>query len=372
MKIFLIEIFKLFLKIVYFFLKFLPTTNKITFISRQTNYIHIDFKLISEEIKKRNSNIKLVFLCQRLNKGLLNYLKYLWMIFRQMYHIATSKVVVLDSYCIPISVLQHKKSLIVVQIWHSIGKIKKSGYQTLGTESGRSSEIAKHMCMHKNYTVIIVGGKAFDKFYEQGFNVKKDVLLHYGLPRIDNLLDNYNLSREKFFNKFPELVGKKIVYYAPTFRNYHVDGYKQLFDKYNPNDFALITSFHPNQKLEITNNNIYVMNLKEFNANELISVCDYIITDYSSIALEAAVLNKKTLYFLYDYNEYMQKNGLNLDPKISMPTCSFQRIEPILDIIVHDKYDDDALKNYRKKYLPPKLGHSTELIVDYIMKSLKE
>ena len=368
MKTFIIHV----LKFIYFFLKLFPTNNKkIVFISRQTNYIHVDFEMIKNEIERRDPSIKMVFICHRLEKGVLNYIKFAFIILKQMYNLATSRMAVIDSYCIPVCVLKHKKNLKVLQIWHSIGKIKKSGYQTLDTPSGRERKMAELMCMHKNYDAIVAGGPAFNEFYKEGFNVSEDVLLNYGLPRIDCLIEKSKEEGSLVFDKYPELKGRKIVYYAPTFRTYSIDGFKKLFDLYNPDDFALIVTCHPNQQLEINNPNIYKLDLNEFSNTDILKICDYLITDYSSIAIEAAVLKKKTLYYLFDYDEYMKNNGLNLDPKTSMPTCSFEEPEPIIDIIKNDTYDIQALEEYANKYLPKELGKSTQLIVDYIMNNMK-
>ena len=45
----------------------------------------------------------------------------------------------------------------MIQMWHAIGKIKKSGYQTLDKDSGRSRAVAELLCMHRNYDYIIAG-----------------------------------------------------------------------------------------------------------------------------------------------------------------------------------------------------------------------
>ena len=369
MKILCLYTFKFFLKVIYFFLKLLPTNaKKIVFISRQTDDVNTDFKMIKEEIEKRDQNIKMVFLCKRIPKKPLKSLLYFFTILRQMYYLATSRLAIIDSYCIPVCILKHKKTLFVLQIWHSIGKIKKSGYQTLDTSSGRSSKIAKIMCMHQNYDKILAGGEAFDPFYEAGFKVKKDKLLHYGLPRIDYLLNNEKKLKKEIYEKYPQFKNKKIVYYAPTFRTYEVDGPKKMFDNYNEKDFILIVRGHPNQKIEIDSSKIY--ECLEFKSTELLTVADYVITDYSSICLEAAILNKKLLFYIYDYAKYMSENGINLDASKVLPSCAFKNIENIFEIIKEDKYDDKAYQEFRKKYLPKKLGNSTKLIVDYIMEKV--
>lgn len=371
MKTIFIYAFKGVLKFIYFFLKLLPTNNKkIVFISRQTDDINIDFSMIRDEIKKRDPNIKMKFICKRIDKGLLNNIKYFFSILKQMQALATSKVAIIDSYCIPVCILRHKKSLTILQIWHSIGKIKKSGYQTLDTISGRNSKIAKLMCMHKNYTKIIAGGPAFDKFYEEGFNVKKDVLLHYGLPRIDYLLNNKDKFRSEVIKKYPEFKNKKIVYYVPTFRKYDIDGPDKLFEEYNKKDFILIVRGHPNQPLDFDHNVIY--DCPEFKNIELLAVADYVITDYSSICLEAAVLDKKVLFYVYDYDKYMSENGINLDPVKVLPTCTSRNIKDLFEIIKNDSYDIKAYESFRKKYLPKEIGNSTKLIVDYIFKNINK
>lgn len=371
MKIVIIYMFKGLLNFIYFFLKMLPTNNKkIVFISRQTNDINTDFSMIRDEIKERDKNIKMIFICKRMDKGMINIIKYFFTILRQMYHLATSKIAIIDSYCIPVCILNHKKSLFVLQIWHSIGKIKKSGYQTLDTSSGRSSKIAKIMHMHENYDKIVAGGPAFDKFYELGFNVSKDKLLHYGLPRIDYLLNNEDRLRKEIYEKYPEFKNKKIVYYTPTFRTYDVDGPEKMMKEYNKKDFILIVRGHPNQRLDIDYNKVY--ECLGFKSTELLTVADYVITDYSSICLEAAILNKKVLFYVYDYDKYMSENGINLDAYKVLPSCSSKDIKDIFEIIKNDSYDDKAYQEFRKKHLPEKLGESTKLIVDYIMKEMKK
>lgn len=369
MKTIAIHIFKGILQFIYFFLKILPTNNKkIVFISRQTNDINIDFSMIRDEIHKRDKNIKMIFLCKRIEGNILNKIEYIFTIIKQMYHLSTSKVAIIDSYCIPVCILKHKKSLTILQIWHSIGKIKKSGYQTLDTKSGRSKKLAELMCMHKNYTNIIAGGTAFDKYYEEGFNVKKDILLHYGLPRIDYLLNNEQKFKKEVLKKYPEFKNKKIVYYVPTFRKYEIDGPDKMFKEYNKTDFILIVRGHPNQPLNFDHNTIY--ECPEFKNIELLAVADYVITDYSSICLEAAILNKKVLFYVYDYDKYMKENGINLDATKVLPTCTSKNIKDIFKIINNNSYDINSYEKFREKYLPKQLGQSTKLITDYIIKKI--
>jgi len=371
MKKILIKILKFVLKTIYFFFKLLPTNNrKVIFISRQSDKITLDFQMIRDKLLEEDNQIKMVFMCNRIKNNLFDYLKYIFVILRQMYHLATSKVCVIDSYCIPVCILKHKKTLTVLQIWHSIGKIKKSGYQTLDNKSGRSKEIAELMCMHKNYTNIIAGGTAFNKFYVDGFNCNEDIILNYGLPRIDYLINKEPELKNRIYEMYPILKKKKVIYYTPTFRTYDVNGIDALIKEYKKykNELILIVREHPNQKIDIDDKD--VMRCYEFSSTDLLSIADYVITDYSSICLEAAILNKKVLFYLYDYDRYMKDNGINLDASKVLPSCSSKNIKDLFNIIINDKYDDISYQKFRKKYLPTELGNSTTKIKDYIIEKL--
>ena len=139
MKIILIKIGIFILNIIYFFIKLFPINkNKVTFISRQSNEVSLDFTMIAKELKQQNENIKIVFLCKKLGTSFSEKVKYCFHMVKQMYNIATSKVVILDSYCIPVCVLKQKKKLVVIQIWHALGSLKKFGYSSLDKKDGRN------------------------------------------------------------------------------------------------------------------------------------------------------------------------------------------------------------------------------------------
>ena len=155
-KICFIKLAIIFLKLFYAVIKLFPTKNKITFISRQSNSPSLDFTYLANQFKLKYPNYQVVMLTKTLD----NKFTYVFHMFRQMYHIATSKVVLLDSYCIVISVLKHKKRLKVIQMWHAVGSMKKFGYAMLGKEEGNDADIAKVMCMHKNYDHILISSKS--------------------------------------------------------------------------------------------------------------------------------------------------------------------------------------------------------------------
>lgn len=87
-------------------------------------------------------------------------IKYAGEMFRQMKALATSKVAVLDGYCILASMLNHKSDLKIIQIWHALGAFKRFGKSILDKESGKSSKTAAAFKMHNNYDLIAASGDA--------------------------------------------------------------------------------------------------------------------------------------------------------------------------------------------------------------------
>lgn len=373
MKKIAIYIMRLGLSIIYRFLKLLPVQkNKVLFLSRQSNELTQDFEDTQKLLRKKKSDVKIITLCHRLEGGESGGLTaFAVSTLKSMYHMATSAVCVLDAYWPAVSILHHKKSLTVIQMWHALGKIKQSGYQTLGKASGRSAETAHLMKMHENYDYIIAGGKAWNPYYCLSFNTTEDKLVNCGLPRIDRLIETAESSRAKVMEAYPEFADKKVVLYAPTFRKNIELHWEELADRLTAEEnIAFIVKGHPNQQLSSANPRIYYC--PEFKAVDLLSSCDYLVTDYSAIAIEGAVLSVPTYYFVYDYEEYRTKNGMNIDLFQVMPGCVFRKADELAETIIRGEYDFRVLEDYRKKYLPENLGTSTEQIVKLITDNMRK
>ena len=347
------------------FMKLFRTNKyKIFFLSRQSENISLDYKMLIDEIKLKYPKYKVVRINCMIKSGLLNKIKYNFSIIIQMYHLATSKTCVIDGYNIPVSVLKHKKSLKIIQIWHSLGAIKKFGYQTLDKESGNSSKVAKIMKMHNNYDLIVSGSKAMIPYFSEAFSSTEDKFITCGLPRIDYLIKESKCNRKKIFTKYPYLKKKKIVLYVPTFRknkDYYVD---KLIEAFNHDEYELIIKGHPlkkigNQKLS-----------NEYTSLELLSIADYVITDYSAISIEALVINKPIYFYLYDLEEYKKNVGINIDLKKELPHATFAQASKIEESIRNNKYSTKELKEFKNKYLDNTKGNATEILVKYIVGDL--
>lgn len=362
---------------IYMFFKILPTKNRITMISRQSNNITTDFKLMKDNFEKHHKDISVIVLCHKLEGGEKASVKikieYIFHCFKQMYYISTSKVLVLDSYCILASILKHKKNLKIIQIWHSIGTMKKFGYQILEMKEGSSLKTAKIMKMHKNYTYAFASSENYAKYLAEGFGCSKDIIKIFSLPRVDLLTSKkykYEIS-SKIIEMYPKIGEKKNIVYCPTFRKNEEqmqNEIKKLIDAIDYDKYNLILKLHPLSKIKIDNSNVIYDKL--FSSFDMLFVADYMISDYSCIIYEAAILNIPLYFWTFDFKQYIGARGVTFNYKKEVPGPVCKDINKIINSIENEKYDMKRLEDFRKKYVT-NIENCTDKICDFIYKLMQ-
>lgn len=375
-------ILKIGLKVIYFFIKlFTKTKNKVTMLSRQSDNINIDFELIKDELEKINkseednlnkTNLEIKVLCKKIPNSLLGKISYCFYMIKCMYHIATSRVCIIDGYNIAISVLKHKKDLKVIQTWHAMGAIKKFGYQVLDREEGSNSKVAKIMKMHANYDLVTCTSRETRRIYSEAFNTDINKIEVLGMPRIDYILEKdkkINEKLENLYKDYPKLKEKKNIVYVPTFRKNETIDVEQIVSEVDEEKYNLIVRLHPLDKTKVDNK--YVIDGK-YSTFDLIKMADYVITDYSAIAFEVATLNKPLFFYLYDIDKYESSRGLNINLKEEMKNSTKQNIKDIIKIIENNTYDYEELKDFREKYVQTTDTENTKRIAEHIEKWIRK
>lgn len=361
------------LNIVYGIIKLAPTQNKVVMLSRQSNRPSVEFEMVKGEIVKRDKNVKVVMLCRTLdggvNSSIWGKLKYAFHMFVQMYHIATSKVAILDSYCIVISILNHKKSLKVIQMWHSMGTMKKFGYTALGTAEGSRRELAYAMKMHHNYDYVFASAEAYKSHLASGFNCDINKIVTMPLPRLD-LLKSKQYEEEvrtKIYQEYPELKEKPVIMYCPTFRKDEKEFEKAVYDlvdAVNTDKYHLVVKLHPLSKVVLDDR---VIQAKEFSSFDMIFTADYVVSDYSCIVYEAAVRNIPLYFYNFDMDFYTDGRGLAIDYEKELPGVTSKDAKVIADAIDNIAYEMEELKRFSDKYVVP-VDNATGSIVDFVWK----
>lgn len=365
---------------IYLFIKLVPTKNKVVMISRQSDTKTLDFSLLEEKLTKMDKNIKIKILCKKLKNGysstMINKIKYVFHMFVQMYHIATSKVVVLDSYCIVVSILKHKKELKIIQMWHSMGTMKKFGYAILDKEEGSKKQLAKTMKMHKNYDYIFASSEAYKEHLAKGFNYKCDKILTFPLPRIDLLKDkDYQKNKKnEIIKKYPILKNKKNILYCPTFRKNEEKFENALndlissipLDKYN-----VILKLHPLSKVKVDIKKKGIILDNSYSTFDMLSIADYVISDYSCIVYEAAIMNIPLYFYNFDMEKYLNERGLAIDYYKELPGVISKEADVIIESITKKNYDYKKLKEFSNKYVVP-TKNATQNIANFVISLMKK
>jgi CDP-ribitol ribitolphosphotransferase len=351
---------------IYALLKLAPVKKKITLISRQSDTPSIDFRLIEDAIHDKHPDYQVVTLAK--TDG--NKLAFAFHMLKQMRHLATSKAVLIDSYCIAVSVLKHKPSLQVIQLWHAMGSMKQFGYALIGTEHGTDPEIARIFKMHHGYDKILISSKSFLKDYEEGFQMDPAIVEEIPLPKADLLADpSYrSVRRSELLKKYPELSERKNILYCPTFRKHPVADTKEkvsaLIDAAHKAGYNLLYKPHPVSDLDLSDCDF--LNIPE-DSFDLFFVSDYVISDYSSIIYEAGLAEIPVFLYAYDWDAYQEEHKLNIDLQHDSPLLFTDDPKKIIKAIETDDFDYDAFTAFiHDNVKMPDHGSCLDAILDLL------
>lgn len=348
------------------FFRPLPLKEKVCIISRQADKPTLDIELLDQELKRQGAET--VVLTKTLKKNLKGMLSYSFQMIRQMYHIATSKVIVVDGYCILVSVLPKKKNQQVVQMWHALGAIKKFGWQNVENPDGHGREVAEAMCMHRNYDYVLVPGAQTGKYFAEAFRTPEERVVFYGLPRIDFLRTVDEKQKKEMEERYPEIVSKINILYVPTFRKNAEVELERLVAQFDFAHFNLIIKKHFLDRGDYGwAKEAGAIVDESYSSIEWLRICDKVITDYSAMAFEAAILEKDLYIFQPDVAKYEQNVGLNVEMKQEAIADYVFCEERELLQSMKETYDREKVIAFRKKYIEIELESCTKRLSEFLL-----
>lgn len=337
------------LRVIYTPLKQFKARNKLTLISRQSDEVPADFMLIRDYFSQNRPDIEVQCLARKFEPKSFSVITYPFHMLRQMYHISTSKATVLDGYCIVASILKHKTENTIIQMWHASAAIKKFGWQIVGKPSGSNLDTATIMRMHANYDYILAPSKRTGRIYEEAFKADIGKIRYFGLPHL-SLLQKHDQNRmDEISRTFNIDSSKEMILYIPTFRNGKCVNLQELINEIDFQKYNLVVRVHPIDKLPPVDQRIIYAN--RYTTLEWMQLADVIITDYSSLVVEAALLKKPLYLYVYDLDEYMRDPGLNMDfaNDVISPVV-FRRADALVKQL-ETHYDYNLLQSFLSKYI---------------------
>ena len=297
-------------------------------------------------------------------------------------NMADAKFILIDDFFPLLYPLKIRKNAKFIQVWHAVGAFKKVGFSRLGKIGGPSPT----SITHKNYTDVIVSSESIVDNYSEAFQLSREKIHPVGVPRTDFFFDKK--KKEKIVNKlyelYPDLKGKKIILFAPTFRGngkksaHYPEEYfniKKIYNNLQDNEILIIKN-HPFIKNKVEIDEKYskkIIDLTDYgDINELLLITDILITDYSSVIFEYALLDKPIIFYTPDFEEYKESRDFYYDfsEYTYGPVC--KTFNKLIQAIKNSKVDDNKLKIFKKKFLNMCDGNSTKRFIDVLIKEREQ
>ena len=369
-------------KVFFTLFKLFPLKKRVTFlISFPDNSMYI-----YKELQRQGIDIEVIFLChsrcfnvfKKINNA--TYLVESRNIIHTIigiYHLATSKQIIMDNYYGFLASTKFKEDVSCIQIWHSVGAIKQFGAEDPTNANRTPAALKRFKRVYDQFDRVVVGSDFMGDIFKKAFLIKEDVILKSGIPRTDFFFDERKQEQTKrsLYENNPVLKEKKVILYAPTFRRYEnaIESVKldigKMYAKLK-DEYVLLIKLHPAIKLELDlgdNYQDFAFDYGEYpDVNELLIITDILITDYSSIPMEFARLRRKMIFFAHDLATYEKDNGLWEIYESSVPGPVVQNTDEIIEFVLDTTVDMAQIEAYAKKWAEYCRGNSSEKLVNIL------
>lgn len=371
--------------IVYDICKLLPTKkNRVLCIMTHDDGEGSNVSIVAKALKKESGEYSFSYITKTETlsvKGFKDLKKLFAFFFLKPYQLARAEIVLLDNVFLPFAFLKRKKKAKVVQLWHGTGTIKKFGQDV---NVGRLKELEKRA--NANITHLIVNSPEMKKLYMGAFGVADEFTYSIGMPRTDELLkriakeqeEQYNPDREAIYQKYKIPSDKKLVLYAPTFRDHEIsnpDISKHLTEILQglPEEYCLGLRLHPfvAEAMEQLTLDSQVIKLSfESDLNALLMASDLLITDYSSIIFEYCLTQRPMVFYAYDLEEYSdQGRGFYYDYERYVPGPVAHTGNEVIKLLKADNYDLDKIINFKNRHYTKLDANATGRLIELLKRT---
>lgn len=264
-----------------------------------------------------------------------------------------------------------KRGTFYINTWHGAGT-KRIGNGCSGRKDYNFS----------NIDLMLVQSEFEKQIFIHDFNCKMESIRIVGFPRNDLLFHLEQIDRDAIKDELRIPPNKKVILYAPTWRDsrdggvtyevvppINIDYWKKKLSK----DYVVLFRMHAfTTKFEMQYDEFAIDVSKHENLNEILSITDILITDYSTIVYDSAVAGIPFLCFGFDYQQYNEARGFYYDLREGYPYGVIENEKELLDIVLKIKDRtgfNSEFQSFRKKYIQAG-GQATEYVIEEIIKHL--
>ncbi len=351
--------------------------NKILLMSETRSPISGNLKALQERIHERkiDKEYKITYFFEKTLELsyvqlLIKWIKLAWLISKQ-------EKVFIDDYSPIFAYINLSSKTKLIQVWHAGVGFKSVGYARFGFTGPEP-----YTSCHRKYDYAIVGSKALIPVYSEVFGIDKEKILPYGLPRLDNYLDEHKINTvvNNIYSSYPILKDKKVILFAPTFRG---KGQKQAYYPFEKIDlegifrlceqknYIFLIKMHPFVKEKVQIPEKYSSRIIDFSSykdiNDLLYLTDILITDYSSNIYDFSLLNKPILFYAFDLEKYELINRVHRPIKEYAPGKICYTFEEIIKAINENDFEMEKLQKYKEENVNIQEKKASDLIIDNLI-----
>ncbi|MBR1422044.1 MAG: CDP-glycerol glycerophosphotransferase family protein [Ruminococcus sp.] len=335
---------------------------KVIFADSNSDTLPESMRLVYERLSERDDLDIRLCLSDIRKLGIKGKLSFILSFMREY---ATAEYVFICNYFLPVTSCCKRKGTRVVQLWHSCGLLKKFAYDT-------PDDISPYYRgdVTKNISMITVSSPAVKTVFENAYRlegVKRKMVRAVGVSRTDVFFDEKYQEgcRQNLFERYPEFKGKKIVLYAPTFRGTaaapELVGEQSVISLQQKlgDDWAVIIKPHPHIR-DVSSN-------CDIPTSELFAAADVLISDYSSLIFEYALLKKPFVLYMPDHEDYIKERGFYVSPE-TFPCEIVKNGDELKESVLraYGRKPDAAYDEFLKYHMGSCDGHSTDRILKIV------
>ena len=286
------------------------------------------------------------------------------------FKMATSSHIFLNDNFLPLGYMKLSDETKIVQLWHGMGSFKKFG----GSSETDPAVLKELKAATKNTNHILASSEHIRDNYAEAFMAPKEKVICIGCPQVDYFFREHDIDawKRELYEKYPEMKGKKLVLYAPTFRGDEERDKKLLesfdfetFQKELGEEYFLMVRLHPQiQSATVPDT---VANMTDYpNVRKLLCMTDILIADYSSIAVEYSLLNRPIILYAFDKEWYLSEDrGFYFDYEKTAPGPIVENMQDLIDCIKNKQWDIAKVEKFAHLHNDYFDDKSAKRVVDY-------
>jgi CDP-glycerol glycerophosphotransferase (TagB/SpsB family) len=343
-------------------------TDRVVLASARGARLEGNFAHLVGAIAAARPDLEIVLLLEPYGYGVLAKLRYLLRLVRGMYLLQTTALFIVDNAYLPVHVAPHRPGTTVVQVWHAAGALKRFGLDTV-----HPVDEPERTFLHRYYDYVVNSAEADRGAWASALRTPIERVLPLGTPRTDFFHDPAAVAatRERVMTRHPELRGRVVVTYAPTFRGrgrhkrpaVGLDGAALRLAL--SAEHALVIKTHPNLDASGASTAGFDLVIDPGSEmNELLAATDILITDYSSAIFEWALLGRPLIVLSGDLDDYEADPGLYLDYRAGMIGTQVSDTAGAIDAIMAGRFDLSDYGPFIARHMSACDGHAAARFVD--------